>query len=84
MYINTTTNEYPITIATIRAAHPNTSIPAGVDLSHLGYAHVHGSAQPEGEVVEETTPELGALTTIDTGYLVGKAISATEILVGAS
>lgn len=50
-YINTTTGQYPLSAADIRAAHPNTSFPAEVAgfeaaLTGMGYAVVQPTPEP--------------------------------------
>lgn len=50
-YINTTTGQYPLSAADVRAAHPNTSFPAEVAgfeeaIAEMGYAVVQSTPQP--------------------------------------
>lgn len=50
-YINTTTGQYPLSAADVRAAHTNTSFPAEVTafeevLGEMGYAVVQQAPQP--------------------------------------
>ena len=59
MHINTQTQE-PISIRDIRKAHPNMSIPAEADLTHLGYALIEPVPRPEpgdSEVIVKGAPE---------------------------
>jgi hypothetical protein len=50
-YINTTTGDYPLSAANVRAAHPNTSFPAEVAgfeaaLIEMGYAVMQATPEP--------------------------------------
>lgn len=59
MAINTETLEY-ITLRQIRQAHLNVSLPRNPTDAHLnplGYAVLHPTDRPEGDVVTEGTPE---------------------------
>lgn len=63
MYINTTTNEYPISESQIRAAFPNTSF-ANPFVAPEGYALVFTTPQPDHDrltqSVREATPQLSS------------------------
>ena len=60
-YINTVTNEYPLTERQIRDAHPNTSFPE-VFVAPEGYAPVHPAPMPQFnpyiEIASDGAPEL--------------------------
>lgn len=61
MYINTQRLE-PVTLRQIRKGHPNVSLPRNPTDAHLnplGYAVLHPTERPEGDVVTEGTPEQG-------------------------
>lgn len=61
MYINTDTNQYPVSESEIRAAHPNTSFPQPFTPPD-GYAWVFPAPQPTFDavirIVREVAPEL--------------------------
>lgn len=61
MYINTSTNQYPVSESEIRAAHPNTSFPVPFAPPD-GYAWVFPTPRPEinslTQAVRELAPEL--------------------------
>jgi len=61
MYINTETFETRL-LRQIRQAHPNVSLarnPTDEQLAPLGYAALHPTERPTGDVVTENTPEQG-------------------------
>jgi len=65
-YINTTTGEYPVTEATIRAASPNTSFPAPF-VAPQGYAQVFPAPQPAYNPVTHGVREIAPALT-DKGH----------------
>jgi len=59
-YINTTTGDYPLSAAEVRAAHPNTSFPSEVAsfetaITEIGYAVVQQAPQPEVTYTQNIT-----------------------------
>ena len=55
-YINTETNEYPVSEAAIRAAHPNVSFPDPF-VPGAGYAWVFPQSQPAHDPLSQTVAE---------------------------
>ena len=55
-------NNRPVSSNAIRRAHPNTSLPRNPSddtLAALGYARVHPTPRPDGDVVTEGQPDQG-------------------------
>jgi hypothetical protein len=66
-YINTETNDYPITEADIRAAHPHTSF-ALPFVPFAPYVLVSGSLQPQHDKLTQKVVEASPVQTAD-GYV---------------
>jgi hypothetical protein len=66
-YINTATNEYPITEGDIRASHPHTSF-ALPFVPFEPYALVSGALQPQHDILTEKVVEVAPAQT-DEGYV---------------